>query len=76
MVGVLSYAIYLVHTTVIRLVEQVTASRLALALLSAVATLLVAYVLHRAVEVPFIEWRKRLAETADEGAGVVDGLRA
>jgi peptidoglycan/LPS O-acetylase OafA/YrhL len=59
-VGVLSYAMYLVHTTVIRLVEQVVESRLALAVLSAVATLVVSYLLHRTVEVPFIEWRKRL----------------
>jgi peptidoglycan/LPS O-acetylase OafA/YrhL len=59
-VGVLSYAMYLVHTTVIRLVEQVTESRLALGVLSAVATLVVSYLLHRTVEVPFIEWRKRL----------------
>ena len=60
MVGVLSYAIYLVHTTVIRLVELVTTSPLALALLSGAATLLVAYILHRTVELPFIQWRKRL----------------
>jgi len=60
LVGVLSYAMYLVHTTVIRLVEQLTQSRIVLALLSAVATLAVSYVLHRTIEVPFIEWRKRL----------------
>ena len=60
LVGVLSYAIYLVHTTVIRLVELVTASPLALALLSGAATLLVAYILHRTAELPFIQWRKRL----------------
>jgi peptidoglycan/LPS O-acetylase OafA/YrhL len=58
--GVLSYAIYLVHTTVIALIEQITHSRVALALLSALATLLVAYILHRTVELPSIEFRKRL----------------
>ena len=52
MVGVLSCAIYRVHTTVIRLVELVTTSPLALALLSGAATLLVAYILHRTVELP------------------------
>lgn len=60
MVGVLSYAMYLVHTTVIRLIELVTESRVALVLLSGATTLLVAYVLHRTVELPFIQWRKRL----------------
>ncbi len=60
MVGVLSYAMYLVHTTVIRIVQLWTDSPLPLTIVSAAATLLVAFALHRAVEVPFIAWRKRL----------------
>jgi peptidoglycan/LPS O-acetylase OafA/YrhL len=68
MVGVLSYGMYLVHTTVIRLVEQVTEARIALGLLSAAVTLLVAYALHRSVEQPFIQWRKRLRARTGKGS--------
>jgi len=60
MLGVLSYAIYLVHTVVIELVERWIKSPLALTLLSTAATLSVAWLLHRAVEQPFIRMRKRL----------------
>jgi peptidoglycan/LPS O-acetylase OafA/YrhL len=60
-IGVLSYAIYLVHVVVIGLIENRVASPVALMLLSAAATLVVAWVLHRTVELPFIGWRKRLA---------------
>jgi peptidoglycan/LPS O-acetylase OafA/YrhL len=74
--GVLSYAMYLVHTTVIRLVEQVTQSRLAVALLSALATLGVSFLLHRAVEVPFIEWRKRLRSGRPAAPSVGDDRAA
>jgi peptidoglycan/LPS O-acetylase OafA/YrhL len=66
MIGVLSYAIYLVHTTVVRLVEEVVSSPIAIGLLSAAATVLVAYILHRTVELPFIRWRKRLGARATE----------
>lgn len=60
MLGVLSYAIYLVHTTVIRLVGELTQSRWLLGLLAGAATLLVSYILHRTVELPCIELGKRL----------------
>ncbi|MBV9891083.1 MAG: acyltransferase [Rhizobacter sp.] len=60
MVGVLSYAMYLVHTTVIRIVQLWADSPLPLTIVSAATTLLVALALHRMVEVPFIAWRKRL----------------
>ena len=75
MIGVLSYAIYLVHTTVVRLVEQVVGSPIAVGLLSAAATLLVAYVLHRTVEVPFIRWRKRLGARRTELAAARSSTR-
>ena len=64
MVGVLSYAIYLVHVVVIALVERWVSSPVGLMLLSAVATLLVAWGLHLTVEQPFIEFRKRLLKRA------------
>ena len=60
LLGVLSYAIYLVHTVVIELVERWVRSPLALTLLATAATLAVAWLLHRAVEQPFIRMRKRL----------------
>jgi peptidoglycan/LPS O-acetylase OafA/YrhL len=74
LIGILSYAMYLVHTTVIALVEQLTRSRLAVTILAGAATLLVAYTLHRTVELPFIEMRKRLRDRqggpgASTGAG-------
>jgi peptidoglycan/LPS O-acetylase OafA/YrhL len=58
--GVLSYAIYLVHTVVIGLVEMWIASPAALTVVSGAAPLLVAWLLHRSVELPFIRLRKRL----------------
>ena len=60
--GVLSYAIYLVHTIVIGLVERWIASPLVLTLLAAASTLLVAWILHRGVEQPFIRLRKRFRD--------------
>jgi peptidoglycan/LPS O-acetylase OafA/YrhL len=60
MLGVLSYAVYLVHTVVIGLVEQRITSPVALTLVSAAATLLVAWLLHRLVERPFIRLRRRM----------------
>jgi peptidoglycan/LPS O-acetylase OafA/YrhL len=60
MLGVLSYAVYLVHTVVIGLVEQRITSPVALTLVSAAATLLVAWVLHRLVERPFIRLRRHM----------------
>ena len=63
MLGVLSYAIYLVHTVVIELVELWVKSPLALTLVSTAATLAVAWLLHRLVEQPFIRMRKRLDAT-------------
>jgi peptidoglycan/LPS O-acetylase OafA/YrhL len=75
MLGVLSYAMYLVHTTVIRLVQLWTDSPLLLTIVAAAATLLVAYLLHRGVELPFIAWRKRFdpgrGAAPPPGAGVV-----
>ena len=61
--GVLSYAIYLVHTVVIELVEVRVTSPLALTLVSTAGTLAVAWALHRLVERPFIRMRKRLDGT-------------
>ena len=64
MLGALSYAIYLAHTVVIGLVERWIKSPIALTLVSGVATLVAAWVLHRTIEQPFIRLRRHLARSS------------
>ncbi len=67
--GVPSYAVDLVRSVVLGLVEQRIASPIALTRVPAAATLLVAWVLRRLVERPFIRLRKAYAggERAEPG---------
>jgi peptidoglycan/LPS O-acetylase OafA/YrhL len=64
--GTLSYALYLLHATVLLEVNQVISSKWLAGVLSLVAAVLLAYLVHILVEKPTDSMRKKFRHTSDE----------
>ena len=61
--GGISYAVYLTHPVMYRLVELVTQNPLAIVVATISTTIVVSLLLHRFVEKPFITWGRRLTSS-------------
>lgn len=62
--GGISYAVYLVHPVMYRVVELVTGIPLVIVVVTISTTIVVSVLLHRYVEKPFIAWGRRLTSPA------------